>query len=131
MWKIFTSTLNDFGLDGTDFASCTTDSGSDVNSMCLNHTNRVRIEWDWCVSHMANKACEHGFGTAADPAKSKNAAARELLQKVIKVIQRSHQSSTWRRKFEEIQVDTSDVMGYGIFHSSGVFLTPSVSRIGY
>ena len=71
----------------------------------MNHTNRVGIEWDWCVSHMANKACEHGFGTAADPAKSKNAAARELLQKVIKVIQRLNQSSTWRRKFEEIQVN--------------------------
>ena len=88
LWKIFTSTLNDFGLDGTDFASCTKDSGSDVKSMCLNHTNRVGIEWDWCVSHMANKACEHGFGMAADPAKSKNPAARKLIQKVIRVVQR-------------------------------------------
>jgi len=81
----------------------------------LTHTNRVGIEWDWCVSHMANKACEHGFGTAADPATSKNPAARKFIQKVIRVVQRFNQSMMWWRKFDEIQVKPPGAMGTEFF----------------
>lgn len=126
--------MEDFGLDVAKFASCTTDSGSDVKSMCVNHANRVGIKWDWCISHMANKACEHAFGTSADPAKSKNPRARDLLQKVIKVVQRLNKSSTWRAKFEDIQVKPPGEMSLGFLLHSAVpcvfhFVIPSWSDV--
>ncbi|CAM9364142.1 unnamed protein product [Sphacelaria rigidula] len=56
---------------------------------------------------MANKACDHGFGTATDPAKSKNPAARDLIQKVVKLVQRLNKSSTWWAEFEDMQIEDS------------------------
>ncbi|CAN0062988.1 unnamed protein product, partial [Sphacelaria rigidula] len=111
----------DFGLEVGDFASCTTDSGSNNKTMCVNHASRVGIEWDWCVSHMANKAREHGLGTAADPAKSKKPAARELIQKVIKMVQRLNKSSTWRAQLEDIQAKLPDMIIH-MMDDLGMFL---------
>lgn len=67
------------------------------------------------VAYLANKACEHGFGTAADRAKSKNPAAKKFIQKLIRAVQRFNQSMMWRRKFDEIQVKPPGVMGTGFF----------------
>ena len=87
-----------------DFASCTTDSGSDIRAMCVNQARDFGIQWDWCTSHMVNKACEHAFCTSLDPAKSKNKLARDMVQLAVTIIKRIANSPTWRAKFEDIQV---------------------------
>ena len=104
LWRIFLAIMKDVGVKPSDLASCTTDSGSDVKSMCVNHASEFGIRWDWCTSHMASKAFEHAFGTSAEPSKSKNPAARNLIRVVIKVMERLNRSATWRAKFDDIQV---------------------------
>ena len=104
LWKMFRATLEEFDLKPEDFASCTTDSGSDIKAMCVNQARDFGIQWDWCTSHMVNKACEHAFGTSLDPTKSKNKLARDMVQIAVKIIRRIAHSPTWRAKFDDIQV---------------------------
>jgi len=96
--------MKDIGVKPSDLASCTTDSGSDVKSMCVGHAREYGILWDWCTSHMSTKAFEHAFGTSAEPSKSKNPAARNVIRVMIKVMERLNRSPTWRAKFDDIQV---------------------------
>lgn len=104
LWRVFTAIMKDIGVTPSDLASCTTDSGSDVKSMAVNHASKYGISWDWCTSHMSSKAFEHAFGTSAEPSKSKNPAARDLIRVVIKVMEKLNRSPSWRDKFEDIQV---------------------------
>lgn len=105
--KIFSSILQEYGLEITDLASGTTDSGSDVKAMCVNGLGSVGVVWKWCVSHMASVACEHAFGTSADASKTKNKQAREILKLVIKVVETLNKSQNLKTKLEEIQLDLS------------------------
>ena len=97
LWKMFRATLEEFDLKPEDFASCTTDSGSDIKAMCVNQARDFGIQRDWCTSHMVNKAFEHAFETSLDLTKSKN-------KLVVKIIKRITTSPTWRAKFDDIQV---------------------------
>lgn len=103
--KIFTATLQEYGVRVQDLASGTTDSGSDVKAMCVRGLHPRGIAWDWCVCHLACKAAENAFGTSADASKSKNPQARELLKLVIKVIERLNKSPNFKLKFEDIQTE--------------------------
>jgi len=114
LWKIFQATIAEVGLTPADFASCTTDSGSDVKAMCVNlacehykyvdDPNARPLEWDWCNAHLVSKACEHAFGTCAAPAQTKNAGARTVINKITKVVETLHRSSAKMAMFEDTQV---------------------------
>lgn len=77
--------------------------------MCINFLlARYHIPWDWCDCYLADKAAENAFGTSADPQKSKNKEARDVLKFVIKTAAKVNQSTTFKQKFEEIQLDMLD-----------------------
>ena len=107
LWRIFVAIMTDIGVKPSDIASGTTDSGSDVKSMCVNHAKDHGVLWDWCISHMSAKAFEHAFGTTAEPSKSKNPSARDVVRAVIKVMERLNRSPTWRAQFDDIQASCS------------------------
>lgn len=104
--KIFKSTLQEFGLTTADLASGTTDSGSDVKALSVNGLfKRHGIQWDWCACHLMVKAAEQAFGVCADPTKSKNPEARDLLRLVIKVIEKLNKSANWKAQFDDLQTE--------------------------
>lgn len=103
LWKIFEATVCDLGLKVTDFASCTTDNEL-VMSMCANHAKYHGILSDWCISHLSNEASEQAFGISADPSKSKNKGARDIVRLLIQVVERLNKSATWREQLEGLQV---------------------------
>lgn len=106
LFTIFKSVLAECGIKLENLAGGTTDSGPDVKAMCINFLLAVyKIWWDWCSCHLADKAAEHAFGTSADPQKSKNKEARQVVQLVIKAAAKVNQSSTFKQKFEETQLD--------------------------
>lgn len=106
---IFEATLAEYGINLYDLAGGTTDSGPDVKAMCVNFLLGVHdIPWDWCDCHLADKAAENAFGTSADPQKSKNKDAREIMRLVIKTAAKVNQSATFKQKFEEIQLAMLD-----------------------
>lgn len=96
--------IAEFDLKVEDFASCTTDSAPDVKAMCVNLASKQGVEWDWCVGHLMSKACEHAFGTSAAPAGSKNKAARDIIQRVVKVAKSLNKSPRQKAKLEDLQV---------------------------
>ena len=104
--KVFESTLNEFGLTPGDLASGTTDSGSDIKWVgTVGLLDTYGVLWDWCPCHLAVKAAEQAFGVSADPAKSKNPAARELLRHVTKVVEKLNKSPTLKSKFDDLQLE--------------------------
>lgn len=115
LYKIFKATIEDFGVTMEDFASCTTDSGSDVKAMAVNFAKQHGISWDWCFAHMVCKACEHAFGTSPSPAASKNTAAREVIQKVIRVVENIHKSPLQKAKFEDLQVSHTSIFNSTLY----------------
>lgn len=109
LFAIFKSLLAEFGIKLSDLAGGTTDSGPDVKAMCVNFLLELhKIYWDWCDCHLADKAAEHAFGTTADPQKSKNKGARQVVQLVIKAAAKVNQSTTFKQKFDETQVEMLD-----------------------
>ncbi|CAM9287042.1 unnamed protein product, partial [Sphacelaria rigidula] len=89
-----------------DIAGGTTNSGPDVKAICTNILSRKQgIPWDWCTCHLTDKAAENAFGTWADPQKSKKPAARDVIKLVIKSAARVNQSSTFKQRFEELQLE--------------------------
>jgi len=103
---IFKPVLAEFGIRLEDLAGGTTDAGPDVRAMCVNFLLELhQIWWDWCSCHLADKAAEHAFGTAADPQKSKNKEARKVVQLVIKAAAKVNQSTKFKQKFEETQLE--------------------------
>lgn len=54
-----------------------------MKAMAANFAKQHGISCDWCFAHMVCKACDHTFGTAA----LKITAAREVIQKLIKVVE--------------------------------------------
>lgn len=106
LFTIFKSVLAEFGMSLSNLAGGTTDAGSDVKAMCVNFLlKQHKISWDWCDCHLADKAAEHAFGTSADPQKSKNKEARRVIQVVIKAAAKVNQSTIFKQKFEEAQLD--------------------------
>lgn len=106
LFKVFEATLDEYGLKLENLAGGTTDSGPDVKAMCVNFLLKQRqISWDWCDCHLTCKAAENAFGTCADPAKSKNKDARDMLRLVIKVAANVNQSPNFKQKFEELQLE--------------------------
>lgn len=106
IFTIFRATLAEYGIKLSDLAGGTTDSGSDVKAMCVNLLLRsYKVPWDWCACHLADKAAENAFGTSADPQKSKNKDARDVIKLVIKTAAKVNQSTTFKQKFEEVQVE--------------------------
>lgn len=106
LFTIFQATLAEYGINVSDLAGGTTDSGSDVKAMCVNILLALyQIWWDWCDCHLADKAAENAFGTSADPQKSKNKEAREVVKLVIKSAAKVNQSTTFKQKFDEAQLD--------------------------
>lgn len=83
LYKIFKATIEGFGVMMEDFASCTTNGGSNVSAMAVNFAKQHRISWDWCFAHILCTACEHAFSTVASPAANpnpwKNTTAREVI----------------------------------------------------
>ena len=63
------------------------------------------IPWDWCTCHLTDKAAENTFGTSPDPQKSKNKETRDILRLVIKTAARVNQSTTFKQRFEELQLE--------------------------
>ena len=99
LFTIFRATLAEYGIKLFDLAGGTTDSGSDVKTMCVNILLRSHnIPWDWCVCHLADKAAENAFGTSADPQKSKNKDARDVIKLVTKAAAKVNQSTTFKQK---------------------------------
>lgn len=99
--------LAESGIQLSDLAGGTTDSGSDVRAMCVNFLlESHKVSWDWCGCHLADRAAEHAFGTSADPQKSKNKEARRVVQLVIKAAAKVNQSHIFKQKFDEAQLDT-------------------------
>ena len=101
--------MAEYGITLFNLAGGTTDSGPDVKAMSIhfllaNH----RIWWDWCDCHLADKAAENAFGTSADPQKSKNKGARDVLKLVIKTATKVNQSPTFKQKFEELELEMLD-----------------------
>lgn len=106
LFTIFRATLAEYGIKLSDLAGGTTDSGSDVKAMCVNLLlASYKIWWDWCDCHLADKAAENAFGTSADPQKSKNKDAREVIKLVIKTAAKVNQSTIFKQKFEEVQLE--------------------------
>ncbi|CAN0346503.1 unnamed protein product, partial [Ascophyllum nodosum] len=106
---LISATLAEYGITLSNLAGGTTDSGPDVKAMSIhfllaNH----RIWWDWCDCHLADKAAENAFGTSADPQKSKNKGARDVLKLVIKTATKVNQSPTFKQKFEELELEMLD-----------------------
>lgn len=64
-------TVEDIGLKIENFASCTTNSGSDVNLKTVNYAKGHDITWDLCFAHQVCKACKYTVGTSTSPAASK------------------------------------------------------------
>lgn len=112
LFVVFKSVLSEFGVKISDLAGGTTDSGSDVKAMCVNFLLAPhKVSWDWCVCHLADRAAEHAFGTSADPQKSKNKDAREVVQLVIKAAGKVNQSHIFKQKFDEAQLEmTGEVL---------------------
>lgn len=106
LFHIFKAVLAEFDIRLEDLAGGTTDAGPDVRAMCVNFLLEPhKIWWDWCSCHLADKAAEHAFGTAADPQKSKNKEARKVVQLVIKAAAKVNQSPIFKQKFEEAQLE--------------------------
>ena len=106
LFTIFKAVLAEFGIKLSDLAGGTTDSGPDVKAMCVNFLLLLhKIYWDWCDSHLCDKAAENAFGTSADPQKSKNKDARKVIQLVIKAAAKVNQSTTFKQKFDETQLE--------------------------
>ncbi|CAN0390869.1 unnamed protein product, partial [Ascophyllum nodosum] len=106
LFTIFEAVLAEFGIKLSDLAGGTTDSGPDVKAMCVNSLLLLqKIYWDWCDSHLCDKAAENAFGTSADPQKSKNKDARKVIQLVIKAAAKVNQSTTFKQKFDETQLE--------------------------
>ena len=98
LFTIFEATLAEFGIHVRDLAGGTTDSGPDVKAMCVNVLLGVYdVSWDWCDCHLADKAAVNAFGTSADPHKSKNKDAREIMKLVIKTAAKVNQSTTFKQ----------------------------------
>ena len=104
LWSIFKAAIAEFGLNVNDFASCTTDDSFVVKAMCTSRARNFGITWDWCVSHMAGKACDDSFGNSVDPDSSNNQQARDIVEAVIKVAEKLNNSPAWRGKFGLAQV---------------------------
>lgn len=107
LFTIFKAVLAEFGIKLSDLAGGTTDSVFfDITAMCIGSLlSEHKICWDLCYSHLADKAAENALGTSADPQKSKNKEARKVIQLVIKVVAKVNQSTTFKQKFDEIQVE--------------------------
>lgn len=54
---------------------------------------------------MANKAAENAFSTSADAQTFKNKEARDILELVIKTATRVNQTTTFKQRFEEVQLE--------------------------
>ena len=124
--------MAEYGITLSNLAGGTTDSGPDVKAMCIhfllaNH----RIWWDWCDCHLADKAAENAFGTSADPQKSKNKGARDVLKLVIKTAAKVNQSPTFKPKFEELQLEMLDEIFKITKHAPQRWLSPvrTIERI--
>lgn len=106
LFTIFKAVLAEFSIRLEDLAGGTTDAGPDVRAMCVNFLLEMhQIRWDWCSCHLADKFTEHAFGTSADPQKSKIPEARKVVQLVIKAAAKVNQSTTFKQKFEEAQLE--------------------------
>lgn len=103
---ILEAVLHEFGLRPSDLASGTTDSGSDVKSVSVNGLHpKYGVLWNWCCCHLMVKAAEDAFGTHADPQKSNNPEARNMLKNVIGMVGTLHKSPNMTAKFEDLQLD--------------------------
>lgn len=130
--EIVKSVLHEFGLDPSNLASGTTDSGSDVKAVSVNGLLELYgVLWDWCKCHLMVKAAEQGFGIHLDPAKSKNPEARDLLRNVIKVGETLNKSSNLRAKFEDLQLELLDEVFKIVKHAPQrwLSLTRTLERI--
>ena len=52
--------LGEFGIEEYHLFSATTDAGSDVKSMIINN---MSLKWEWCISHMINRAVIYAFNS--------------------------------------------------------------------
>lgn len=106
LFTVFRSLLAEFGIKLSDLAGGTTDSGSDIKAMCTNFLlAQHNVYWDWCVCHLADRAAEAAFGTSADPQKSKNKDARQVVSLIIKAAAKVNQSPIFKQKFDEAQME--------------------------
>ncbi|CAB1099071.1 unnamed protein product [Ectocarpus sp. CCAP 1310/34] len=106
LFQIMKSVLEEFGLKPSHLASGTTDSGSDVKAVSTNCLwPMYAVLWCWCFCHLMVKAAEQAYGIHLDPAKSKNPQARDILKKVVKVVENLNKSPNFKAKFEDLQVD--------------------------
>ncbi|CAN0588206.1 unnamed protein product, partial [Ectocarpus sp. 12 AP-2014] len=96
----------EFGIKLSDLAGGTTDSGSGIKAVCTNFLlAQHNVYWDWCVCHLADRAAEAAFGTSADPQKSKNKDARQVVSLIIKAAAKVNQSPIFKQKFDEAQME--------------------------
>ena len=86
--------LGEYKLRPVNVLSATSDSGYDVNR---SRDKLLPSQWDWCLSHMCNRALVEAFGTTMDPHKSKNKGFLDLLKAVKRIIEHIHKSHTMRK----------------------------------
>ena len=58
-----------------------------------------------CTCHLVDKAAENAFVTSADPQTSKNKETCDILKIVIKTVARVDQSTNFKQRFEELQLE--------------------------
>ena len=106
LFTVFKATLAEYGIGISDVAGGPTDSGPDVKAMCTNILlAKLGIPWDWCTGHLTDKAAENAFGNSTDPQNAKNKEARDILKLTMKTAARVHQSTTFKQRFEELQLE--------------------------
>ena len=92
--------LAEFNLSTSDLMSATTDSGADIKRL---GGSLLGCKWDWCIPHLLNCALVEAFGTSVDPAKSKNAACRNVLMRAKRTIEYVNKSDPAKICLDEVQ----------------------------
>lgn len=80
--------LAQHGLRLEDIAGAVTDAGCDVRNGVA-----AQFSWEWCISHLGNRATIDGTGKAQTLKGSKNIPGRELLEEVGKIVEHFNKSS--------------------------------------
>ena len=71
--------IQDFELNFSDFFAASTDGGADVKRFI---TKDVKLNWEWCLAHMAHAATKAAFGMDTVKSRSQNPGMTDLLAKL-------------------------------------------------
>uniref|UniRef100_A0A6S7ZVB6 HAT C-terminal dimerisation domain-containing protein n=1 Tax=Aplanochytrium stocchinoi TaxID=215587 RepID=A0A6S7ZVB6_9STRA len=92
-------TLHSYGLEMKNIISGTSDSGSDVKRM---FTLIENASWEWCIPHIISRVCIDSFGASINKDKSKNKEAREVVDKIKKVLETVNKGTKIKEILDEL-----------------------------